>query len=335
MIKILGMIPNPNDVTSYYRAVGPFATIEKQYAEIQFTVGDDKGSYYDWHNLRRADIFFAQRPTLPVHAQAIMKAKEEGVPVWVDMDDDLLGVPRDNPAHAVYSQEQNQNALRHCLTMADLVTVPTRELQAVLSEFAKDVRVVPNAFDDAALGYGPDRSKPREKLVFWRGSPTHQRDLIDARDEIVAAAHAKPDWKWAFAGMDPAFITDLMPRGTCRVYPPMTISRYMHTIANLNHAIQIVPLTESRFNKCKSNIAWIEGTYAGAHTIARHWPEWKRPGVTHYDAKGSLKDALVRLMDDPETLKADRVGWEYIRSNLNLTDVNKSRMMLARELALK
>ena len=91
-----------------------------------------------------------------------------------------------------------------------------------------------------------------------------------------------------------------------------------------------VPLIEDGMNRCKSNIAWIEATAAGAVTIAPDWVEWQKPGVLNYNGLDEFKSMLMRPLDDaPERWAASR---DYIMENLTLNKVNEQRARIVREL---
>lgn len=334
-MNLLPMVPHPNDGTSYFRAMGPLLSLEKAHSSwIKLLPTSDQGEYYDWHNMRKADIFFAQRPCLPVHLRAIQSAKEQRVPVWIDMDDNTFEIPIDSPHYETYAPNHVRVSMMQCLALADVVTVTTPELQTVVSQYASDVRVIPNAYDDCLLGTDPERLGAREKIIVWRGHVSHVRDLLEVRQAILEVAHAMPDWKWAFMGYNPFFITEHLRRDQFKVFPFVPISQYMHTLSKLGHAIQIVPLHESRFNRCKSNISWIEGSYAGARTLAPDWPEWQRLGVTNYHDPELFKETLMKLMSSPVTLLREDMGWEYIQKNLMLSRVNEERFKVLTDLTM-
>jgi hypothetical protein len=77
-----------------------------------------------------------------------------------------------------------------------------------------------------------------------------------------------------------------------------------------------VPLVDNEFNRAKSNIAWLEGTWAGAKTIASDLPEFNKPGVTVYKP-----GELPRNNFTPDS----EISWDYISKNLTLDLINASR----------
>ncbi len=332
MIKLTAMVPNPADATSLYRALGPLIEMERT-NYIALTLGAEQASFYDWHTMRRCDVFFAQRPCLPVHAHAITGAKQEGVPVWVDLDDDLFNVPYHNPTYPIYSNGQNRVALIHSVQMADIVTVTTQALADVVSDYNPNVRVIPNAYDDVSHECAFNSTSERKKIIAWRGGQTHVKDLESVSESILAIAETHQDWSWSFLGYDPTFITRHMKPGSFKSTPFVSNAQYRNNLNNLNHAIQIVPLTESSFNRCKSNIAWIEAAAAGAQTLARDWPEWQHPEITHYKDEKEFEVRLLQMMSASQgSLFYKQTGFDYIQERLTLSHMNAIRYDVLRGL---
>ena len=81
----------------------------------------------------------------------------------------------------------------------------------------------------------------------------------------------------------------------------------------------ITPLVEDVFNECKSNIAYLEATMAGALCYSNQWGEFKGKGL-------SLSELERR---SPEL---HAIASEDIRENYNLTKLNDRRIELFKSL---
>ncbi len=112
-------------------------------------------------------------------------------------------------------------------------------------------------------------------------------------------------------------------------------TEYIRSMKTLEHAIQIVPLADTLFNRCKSNIAWIDASQVGARTVAPDWEEWRKPGVTGYGEFGTFKECVQTLINDPETLIPDPSGWSYVVENLTLSQINRMRKAILDALLVK
>ncbi len=319
--NIAAICPSPLDATSLYRGLGPLGQL-KRTGEFQISLLPQ----YDW------SMLFLQRPFMNSHVVTIQLAKASCKPIWVDYDDDLFHVPTDNPSFKTYGRDKVQRDIALCVAMADVVTCATPRIAELLKPVAKEVRVIPNAFDDEL--FGVERSPhSKNKLILWRGSESHQRDLWHHGEAMISAAHERPDWKFCFAGYNPWFITESMAPEQALVIPMMDPLEYFSFIRKVGPRILVVPLAPNDFNLAKSNIAWLEATFAGAVCVAPDIPEWRRPGIVNYRSQGDLKTALLRLTDKEVMLeKYVEESWKFITENLLLTNVNAARSTLVRDL---
>lgn len=323
MLSLAINIPNASDATSWYRGIGPLADIRSRCRFLNICAVQT----WSWASLSMVDAVFMQRPFLTEHLQVMEEARFLKKKIWVDYDDYLLQVPTDNPTYGKYMTKEVQNNVRQALEVADVVTVSTEHLAELYKKFAKKIVVVPNAINHEL--FRRDVPKPRRKIVAWRGSPTHQRDVFGYAQQILETSRDPiyKDWQWHFIGDRMWFLTDSMPHYQTFVSKPMSISEYHVHLMNLCPAVVIVPLHDSDFNRCKSNIAWIEASYAGAVTIAPRWEEWNKPGVLLYDGPDDFKLAMHAVMSGKVNVqKTSDMSWRYIQENLTLNRVNDLRL---------
>ncbi len=311
------------DACSYYRSLGPLGRM-RQLGLIDLTISSE----IDWTRISQVDLVFIQRPDQEWHRSLIKLARKWSVPVWVDLDDNMFSVPNDNPAAPYLMNSKTQGIIKECLSMASVISSSTEHLSGVLKDKGYSSKVIPNALDPR---FKIPTHKEQSKTILWRGSPTHDRDLSTYGDAIIKAAQANPGWRWHFQGYNPWRITEpLSTYGEVTWALSKQIEDYMEFIADLKPAIMIVPLHESEFNRSKSNIAWIEGTYAGAATLAPNWPEWDKPGVYPYNDSRSFADRLKQMMGHGH-IAANYISTEYIQEHLMLDHVNKQRLDLIME----
>lgn len=330
MISLLVHCPKPNDPTSFYRGVDVIGDLKCRSRDLSISFINE----ITRATLRMVDAVFLQRPSTRQHLAMARLCRAARKPLWVDYDDDLTCVPADNPTHPVYSSPEVQKNLREIVSLADTVTVSTKRLGARVAELgAKRVRVVPNAFDDH-LFHRDVTEGERPRVIVWRGSPTHQRDLAHFAEPILELAHAHKEWAWNFVGWNPWFLTEEMPKDRCFFTPGLPIEEYFGYVQKLAAPIQIVPLYDNEFNRSKSNIAWIEGTFAGSACIVPNWEEWQRPGAVTYDSREQFHTNLKALMEDEQAPipEISQASWEHIEQNLLLSKVNETRREVLEEL---
>lgn len=324
MKRILQVIPNETDPTSFYRGVGPITRLQKAYPELVF---DSPPARMSWDTLMKYDIAFFQRPRVSQSVSAMQMCINMGLKIWVDYDDNYLEVPRDNPEYTTF--EKSVSNIKEILRYADIVTVTTDHLKKVYYPFNSNVVVIPNAIDLKLMN---DEPVPGiHKFVTWRGGTGHMGDLLEVKDEVIEAAKSNPDWTFHFLGFNPTFITDHIRH--CH-HPHADIITYLDRLQRLQPKIHVVPLTDHSFNRSRSCNAWTEATYAGAATIAPDFEEWQKPHITNY-TKGKLFDALDHLMkNETEAEYLMRNSWEYIKENLSLESINKLRFQVIQDLCV-
>lgn len=328
-MKTLGVVcPCFEDATSLYRGMGPLAGL-KNHVQLE-KLYLDKG--INWEKIRHLDGMFFQRAFNTTHLEVLKMAKNSHLPIWLDYDDDLFHVPTDNPTWKIYGKDAVKITIKECLKLADFVSVSTRALQDSFEEQLKDELkkpvfvVIPNAHDNLKLKR--DLSPQRDKFVMWRGSETHIRDLLTYAPEIVRLSNEFPEWTWLFLGQYPWMMVEHVPPGRMMYNDAVDPVLYFKLIKELRPSLMFAPLHDSKFNRAKSNIVWLEATYAGAATVAPEWEEWRKPGVLHYSNRQEFHSAMHSAMKSTELSKLTEASWQYIEENLTLSKVNELRVDL-------
>jgi hypothetical protein len=332
MFSLALNIPQINDATSFYRAAFPMGDLRKRCKNLNGIAI----SVWSEATLRCADGAFFQRPYTNEHRGAIQMAIEVGRKVWVDYDDFLLGIPTDNPTHQTYMSKQVQDNVKWILQNASVVTVSTTFLAQLYQPYCKNIRVVPNALD-TELKSVRDRQTPkgRHKIIAWRGSNTHQRDLFRHAGAILSTSRdpANKEWAWHFIGYNPWFLTDSMPHTQTFITNGMSPIEYHHHISLLQASAFMVPLDESPFNRCKSNIAWMEAAFAGAASLVPNWDEWSKPGAITYKNEAEFKAGLYAIINgEVDVVAKAKESYDFILQELTLTKVNEARIDVLCEL---
>lgn len=315
MIKIKINDQVPHGGCSYYRSLGPFSKI-KDGVDVQYI------NKIGWHTIADADIVFFSRPQSYEYLEAIQITKNFGVPVWVDWDDLPHACPDYNPNYDFYSQKSTRDVIEKCIAAADIVTVSTNEIKKVFSKFNRNIQLIVNAHND--YNYRLQSIVKTNPFINWRGSPTHEDDLVSCQKEILDIADKYKQWYFSFIGDGTRFITKHIKD----VYkkPELEITSYFFTLKTIAPKIHIIPLLDNLFNRAKSNCAWLEATWAGAAVIAPDFPEFNVPGVTRYKTPAEFGEKLEYLMNNEDHRQQQyELSLEHIRENYLLSQINKKR----------
>lgn len=332
MFSLAINIPMINDATSFYRGSYPIAQLHKRCRNL---IGLSPQAWSE-ATIRTSDGCFFQRPFMADHKTAIMMAKETGRKVWVDYDDYLLDVPTDNPTYRKYMTKEVNETLIWILQNSDIVTVSTAPLAHLYSQYAKNIKIVPNAMD-MDLRCVKDRWNPgkRNKVMAWRGSATHHRDVFRFSRALLTVSRDHPDkaWGWHFVGDNLWFLTDSMPHLQTFLTQAMGPIEFLRHIQALSASCFHVPLDDSPFNRCKSNIAWMEAAFSGAAAIVPDWEVWDVPGALKYKNEEEFANLLYAVMNGEIDVEAKaKESWDYIEGNLTLPKVNEARVDVLCEL---
>lgn len=322
--RLLVHHPRLGDATSFWRAAGPFSQLRVPGWDV--ILADDVP---DWTTIASVDAVFMQRPFSHDHMVVAKCVRSLGRKLWIDYDDALFDVPVSNPSFGHYHKEKTREAIASLLCFADLVTFSTADLcdrmRALLPKMANSV-VIPNAWND---GFAPTLPKPfaPHKRIFWRGTCTHDEDVEAFLPDMVELAKRHPDWEWVFIGQPPWRVMQKLHEVKLRVREPMPIIQYFNALKTLECSVAIVPLTDSVFNRSKSNIAWQEATFAGCAVVAPNWREWDYPGIVHYMPDGRGFQAAVEHAMDVGAF-AHKQSWRAMTEHRMLSNVNKMRAAL-------
>ena len=330
-MKILFVVWNMIDTCSLYRSGGIAPDLRKKLKiDIEVVPFDNE---FHWANLIDYDLIMLQRPLTQMALQMSFYAKNLGIPIWVDYDDLLIDVPWESKLYERYNDQVKQT-IKNIIRMADAVSVTTPLLKQELAPYSDNIHVIPNAFNDHIFRVRELPPK-RQKIIAWRGGDTHDADLMAIREPITRAFEEYPDWVFSFMGLRPRFF-DEYPN--VKYYPVTDPMMYFANIQSSAPVLFHIPLKDNKFNRGKSNIAYIEAAQFGSVCLVPYWEEWKLPGVIHYgDFEHSYYQAISTtitevLADGNSIRNKASMAWEYVNDNLRLSKINELRAELVKSL---
>lgn len=329
-MKKLGILcPKPQDGTSWYRGFHPLSRLEKQMPDWKFHYFDvEQIDDWFWSTGIGCDVLFLQRPSNESLIEFVTDAKIIGTKIWLDFDDDLLTVPSSNPSHKFYSSPQKKKAIKKLCEMAHVVTVSTQGLADSMPETAKRVEIVPNCSDLRIQGHTEKLKTVQkiDKLIFWRGSATHDEDLFEYCEAMAEIAKLHKDWKFFFLGAPWWGVNRFIPENQLLTFPPVHLPRYFSFIEAMSPEICIVPLARNVFNTRKSNIAWQEASLAGSACVVPNWTEWQHEGAMLYENPKEFVQCVSALIKDPSfRARCVQMSREKIRQIFDLETVGVAR----------
>lgn len=323
MIRIKVCDLAPNGACSYYRSLGPLSKLNKLNPEISVEYIEN----VSMRHLVDTDILFLARPTEDAYLQSLEFAKSFGVKVWIDFDDALHLLPKDNPGYHHFMEPKRLENIEKAIRRAHVVTVSTITIKEMYAKHNPNIIIVENAFND--YNYGFKKRNNDTKYISWRGSNTHRNDLLSCKEEMVFLSKSFPDWEWIFLGGDVWYVTEYIKQAMSMA--DMEIVNFYRFMYNLQPVIHICPLINTKFNHSKSNIAWIESTWAGATCLAPAIPEFQKPGCVNYT--DNFKYLLEKMIKSKSFRRENyEKSFNYIKENLLLSQINKKRLKIVEDL---
>jgi glycosyltransferase involved in cell wall biosynthesis len=188
----------------------------------------------------------------------------------LDLDDDLLNVPTDKDPTLGYLLIRP--ALVDMLGAASLLTASTEPLAKSYAGMTRAVRIVPNRLDPRVWLAPPEHADPPNGLdskaalrVLYMGSPTHQEDL-----QLLLPAFARLRAQHRVRLHTIGVSSAKPPSDVVAIAPPS--ARYDHFIAWFRSVarhfdIAVAPLVDSPFNRCKSDLKFLEYAACGLPVV--------------------------------------------------------------------
>ncbi len=324
--RIALFCPIVDDPTSWYRGLGPYNRLCK---DNNFELVYPQG--ISWASLVNVDVLIMQRPAMPDHFGLLVLAKNMGIKVIVDFDDDNLSVPKDNPTYPQYCQmpvkEAILNLARHC----DVLTVSTKFLKQKYGIYNKRAVIVENAIDDSLLKFRILPQGERENKFLWRGTLSQTRNIQTVHASILKIAQKHPEYRFVFFGLDPYELTERIPNH--EVVNPMNLMDYFRAMIQIHAKLLYYPLHQQDHSQARSHISWLEATYANTATLAYRNEEFNRPGCLTYNSLTEFEDTLeaVTRGDIDISLHVEQ-SWNEIQEKYLLSKVNQKRLEIIQSL---
>jgi glycosyltransferase involved in cell wall biosynthesis len=287
--------------------------------------------------------FVLHRVPRDEHIEPFMKeAARRQKPVIFDTDDLLFDPGDDIHVLDLVSIPANERALyedrirQHSQTMAasDAVLVTTEPLAVHARKLNPRVFVIPNAADEEMVRLADEALEASERdyerddvrLAYLSGSPTHDRDFLEAADAILWAFDDNPAVRLVVVGnlkLDSRFAHY---RDRIERLPILPWRRLPSVLAGVD--LNLAPLErDNPFTESKSCIKWIEAGLVSVPTVAspRHdFARAIRPGVDGLlaDSPDEWQEALSELIGSPDRRRSiGRAAFDEVRQSHTTTSL--------------
>lgn len=267
MTKISIQVPGP-DASSYHRVFAPIDALSKI---IDVKILSRWGCF-------DADVAVFQRVVSQATVEVFHSLKIHGVRTVLDIDDNIFAIENHNPGFEAWNAD-TRKIFRQLLRLADVVTYSTPQLRGLVRDFNSNLVEISNGLDFEGhynldkLRKIRERSKKKDSRVVigFSGSQSHSIDFQFLRGTFQALRKRFGEKiVFRFAGCAPDYLEkefgDSFDR-MVEVSPWVDIFEHTGNLAHMGLDIALAPLEKTEFNRCRSNLKWLEYTAAGAATV--------------------------------------------------------------------
>lgn len=256
--------------------------------------------------MQDADIVVTHRPNDDQHYKIGQYIKKLGKKLVYDNDDTykhFVGLEQ----HLNKKLEYVDKWTDECIKMADLVTCSTEFLANEYRKLNPNVVVLPNCVDPLDWPDTPQRNTDGKVRIGIVGSVsmnndfTHIKDVLDKlckRDDVTVVLFglpAKTNAKVLRMYKDDYAYWDKM---NVEWQPFVEIHDYIQTLDNLKLDLMLIPRHDDYFNRCKSNLKFLEASMLEIPVIAQGFEDGKSP--YQVDPEDSEHMMIIETGSKPE-----------------------------------
>ena len=231
---------------------------------------------------------------------------------WIlDVDDNMYAVSAENPVKS--NVDKMLNNLELCCSLADGMTVSVPKLKEIYTKLNPNIYVIPNGQEPS--NWKKTVYKNKKIRIGWRGASGHKADA-----SLIAPAlkelHKNYDFEFVTLGV----ATDIKSEHHNFV-PAM---EYFEVLDLMKLDIAVVPLINSPYNQCKSNIAVQEFSMLKIPVVASPTENQKDMPILYAKNNFEWYQNLEKLILDKKLReKQGQEQYEFIRNNYYEKDLVK------------
>lgn len=184
---------------------------------------------------------------------------EKGLKIVVECDDGLE-LNEDSPFKQDHERSDAKFVITRTMEIADMITTTTTYLADQLRVYNDKVVVLPNCIDVDRWNVKPKKNTSNQIRIGWAGSITHLEDVKMIVEPIKKICREFPRVQLIIIG-DPR-VAQLFDGYPVELMQSVPFDVWPTKLASMQLDIGLAPLRNTYFNKCKSNIKWMEYTMA-------------------------------------------------------------------------
>lgn len=305
---------NPESACARYRIHTPLTDPS---ITVSWAVNSDGDNHaIDGEALQRADVVIVQRFFPLEFTEPVLEACfNSGKPVIYETDDLLTEIPAGHTEYQL-SRRTIDCLAKHGSRFTHMTTT-SPSIARELHKLNPQVSVVANKLDSELWGSPAAPASDGPTRILYAGTDTHRNDFASITSILstILDRHGDNVQLLLFGCSAPSF----KGRTGVEFIPPvLSYRKYVEKMRTLSFDIAVAPLADTRFNRGKSHVKWLEYSACGAAGVFSDLPPYHcvEHGVTGLKAKtmDDWADSLEALITKPELRVAlAQKSWEIIR----------------------
>lgn len=250
----VAMYTNPS-AAAYWRLADPAKYLRRIGIDARVMEGGVTREALEW-----ADIVVTQMLVDKNMIALIREYQVEHGLKYVVEQDDYPDIDDSNPHKVEHDISDAPEVIKISMGIADMITTTTDYLANKLRAFNSNVVVLPNYMDMERWDVPKLHNTSDTIRIGWLGSVTHLKDLELVVEPLRRICLEYPNVQLVMIG--DLRVQQLLQGLPVEVMLGVPFDVYPTRLSGLRLDIGLAPLRPTEFNRCKSNIKWLEYSIA-------------------------------------------------------------------------
>ena len=248
------------------------------------------------------------------------------IPVITEVDDYAFGVNTDNVNYESFNPDSDViKIIKAQLKDSDALIVSTQELKEKYSYLNDKIYIVPNSIDFKFYSKLKNNKHKSYINIGWQGASGHKRDLEIIEPVVHRILKKYKNVRFTFLGGAEGIPESFRNNKRIKLKNMwITVEKFRKFKAKEGFDIELAPLFDTEFNRCKSNLRYLEASALKIPTVASDVGPYKDAVAELCTEESEWYTTLCTLIGNPEYRKSlGKKAYRDVKKHYNLIDVTE------------